>query len=320
MALKTFTLKEEWKGQQYQWSASAAEDAVRTFSSKLHQLLHITEWHRSLKGFKDEPGVLDSSISTMLFSKEFDPVPDQAAYEADVDALLARMDFALTSHNTGGQLKRADILALTPTAKELFWKHMPVRDCRVDREEQKAKDIASNQAHQEYEAERKQAFAEFAEVWMSSTEPIVIPEGMQAIYLSFNHDASDPMTDYYAPHAGVPDMQNLLLGWAPARAARTEKLARETLAKYPGILALKTFGDHGQSREADTPIKFDWFTQNYSMGHGNYLQSGVFMRLTTGKGKFEHEIGVHLEVEFAAGNYTKIYPIAERWKLLPQEA
>lgn len=83
---------------------------------------------------------------------------------------------------------------------------------------------------------------------------IAVPAGQMAIILQMTYDNSDPMSDYYHPHATYGCAMLLA---AVSSQSRTEALARLVLARYPTLSA----------RE------WGWHTENYSGGHGNYLQS-----------------------------------------------
>ncbi len=67
-------------------------------------------------------------------------------------------------------------------------------------------------------------------------------------------DDSDTQTNYFCPHAQIGD--DMLLAIAPKQPER-EALARIVLALYPELAKLS----------------WTWHTENYSMGHGNYLMS-----------------------------------------------
>jgi hypothetical protein len=88
--------------------------------------------------------------------------------------------------------------------------------------------------------------------------PVVVPHGMMAVTLSLKFDNSDTMTDYFDRHA--PYSPDFLLLVAKQQ-AKTEKLARRALGLVP---------------ELEQRHEWKWRTENYSMGHGNYLQSSGF--------------------------------------------
>lgn len=85
-------------------------------------------------------------------------------------------------------------------------------------------------------------------------ERVTVPAGSMAVTLQMTYDNSDPMSDYFQSHASYgPEM---LLAIVPT-GRRTEALARSVLSRYPTLAALS----------------WKWHVEEYSMGHGTYLQS-----------------------------------------------
>lgn len=102
-----------------------------------------------------------------------------------------------------------------------------------------------------------------------SAETVTVPEGMMPITISLKFDNSDSMTDYFDRHAQLgPDF---LLGYVPKQ-AQTQSVVRRLLERYP------EFAKIGQTTDAAGKIVdgFHWKTENYSMGHGNYLDGSSF--------------------------------------------
>jgi len=310
MAMKLWTCKYQWQGEVHEYRVQAGEDAVRSLGSEIRSLCDITSYHKELRGWKDEPGSVDEGgFSFIIGGHSYDPVTDQAGYEADVNALLAKLPAV------GVIMKGAECKALAAEAKALFRKHLPIRDVRKDRAEEAAKEAQYQAADAANKARAAAERAEFVSVW-AIDRPVTIPDDQQAVYLQLCYDGSDYMSDYYHTHAHVPGACGLLLGYLPKRAAQTEAVCRQALARYPGILALQQFADGG-SRQM--PVEFEWHTEKYANGHGNYLQSGVIFRMMLNEGsEHEKEIGVHLEVEFTSSDWNKLLPLSDRWRTVPQ--
>ena len=80
---------------------------------------------------------------------------------------------------------------------------------------------------------------------------------MMAVHLSVKFDNSDSQTDYFDRHATLsPDFVLLVV----KKQAETERLARKALALCPELAGLD----------------WEWHSEKYSMGHGNYLESSGF--------------------------------------------
>ena len=82
-------------------------------------------------------------------------------------------------------------------------------------------------------------------------QSVEIPDGKMGILLDLCFDDSDMMTDYFNRHANI---KTRLLAIVRKQAER-ESLARGIVERIPELKA----------------IEWDWKTEKYSMGHGNYL-------------------------------------------------
>ena len=98
----------------------------------------------------------------------------------------------------------------------------------------------------------------FIEIYgQPAAEPVTVPLGSMVVTLSLKFDNSDSMTDYFDRHASLsPDFALLVL----KKQNETEKLARRALALVPDL----------------SNLDWEWHTEKYSMGHGNYLESSGF--------------------------------------------
>jgi hypothetical protein len=95
-------------------------------------------------------------------------------------------------------------------------------------------------------------------------EKVTVQLGQVAVVAQVCFDNSDTMSDYFERHASLS--QSFVLAVVPKQ-AETEKLARRGVAVSPLL----------------SGVEFDWHTEKYSMGHGNYLES---------KGGFELPLGL----------------------------
>lgn len=242
MAFKTW----QFKAGGGTYTAKAKKDDVERLARQLSGVVGIRQYQRELTGVIGE-SERESSV-WIMFGNSAGVMPDPDGYEQDKAALF--QDIASAAQPLGPQA----VYDFTARAREIITKHMPVLDSR-ETPEQRAKSVAESNAaaaaHQEKHAAEAAAFLDrFAE----GDKEISWGDGEMAIYLRMTYNDSDSMTDYYSPHCGWG--QRLLLDVVP-KGARTEAVARAVVAKYPDL----------------AKMVFGWHTENYSMGHGNYLMS-----------------------------------------------
>lgn len=125
---------------------------------------------------------------------------------------------------------------------------------------------------------------EYFQNLIGGTEPIKLPEGQMFITICAYFNDSDSMSDYYAPHRTLSE--TYVIG-VKKKGPRTEKGARSFVDNIPELQKLE----------------WTWHKQDYSGGHGTWLQSGPI-------GKYPHrcydgrsEATYWYEVSF--GLYTK---------------
>jgi len=145
----------------------------------------------------------------------------------------------------------ADMPRIIAEAKALAATYMPRVDSRITPE---ASAERANKGAAIAAASKAKADAWLTEFGQLTKLPR--PEGQMAITLEQCFDNSDLMSDYFDAHATIGEP--LLLAFVPKQAER-ESLARRILAYYPTLAMLE----------------WEWHTEKWSMGHGNYLQSEI---------------------------------------------
>jgi hypothetical protein len=98
---------------------------------------------------------------------------------------------------------------------------------------------------------------------IGGTETIDLPDGNMFITITAYFNDSDSMSDYYAPHRSLSNDYVIAM---MKKGKRTEKRARAIVALIPELAKLE----------------WSWYTENYSGGHGTWLQSEVV-------GEYEHK-------------------------------
>lgn len=104
----------------------------------------------------------------------------------------------------------------------------------------------------------------FQAAYCEPIERIEVPHGKMAVCAVLTFDDSDISSDYFNRH--VP-LGVTILAVVPKQ-SETERLARIAVAKYPELAG----------------IEFEWKTEKYSMGHGNYLEQKGGFELPEGVG------------------------------------
>lgn len=119
----------------------------------------------------------------------------------------------------------------------------PIRDNRKPKEELEER-ASKFKAIQQEQRKRQEEF---------DKQSIEIPAGKIGVCLDVCFDDSDIMTDYFHRHSLV---ERRLLAIV-RKQSETERLARRIIEQVPEL----------------KDMEFDWHTEKYSMGHGNYLEA-----------------------------------------------
>lgn len=261
MSLHTYTVTVGSK----QVAIQAKKEEVEHIASALKRPLGLTHFFRQISGVVGE-----KESTTMLWSPfTAHPVTDEEGYKTELAAYLDSLpDFQTLTIETAKPFMQK--------AKEICDKHMPIEDARETKEQ-----VVVRQATvvaREHERDLKAA------AWRArwcKPEEVAIPEGMMAVYLEINFNDSDMMTDYFCAHHGIGP--NMLLAIVPKQAEK-QALARRVLESYPELAKLK----------------WQWHTEVYSMGHGNYLESEVFGTEKQNAYDGRTEVNVWYEIQFNA--------------------
>ena len=237
------------------------------------RLFNISSYRRELRGIYGR----NEDETTYLVIGEKYPVENPEIYKADLNEFLASLPPVIT-----------DIQDVIRKAEFLFRKHIPTINKRETEERSRARQEKDNNIQEEWEQKRKSEHDAFISEW-GKPEKVMIPDGMMAVKLEITFDDSHPQSDYFAPHRQIGS--DLCLGLA-RKGPKTEKLARSVLAKYPEL----------------NKYKFAWHTENFSMGHGNYLISEhTGIRMNHGAYDGRREVETRFEIRF--DTYAKdMYP------------
>jgi hypothetical protein len=178
-----------------------------------------------------------------------------------VDAIYAECNGAITPANYS--------VIFTKLTETLTWakENIPIKDERRPAEELKANWEKSRAR----EGEARQSQAEFEK------NATVIPAGKRGVSLEVCFDNSDAMTDYFDRHH---TLETRLLAIIPD-GREDERGLRNVIDRIPALKA----------------VSFEWHTEKYSMGHGNYLESKTCPE--TRKHPYQdHQINCHYEIRY----------------------
>lgn len=215
----------------------AKKAEAEAITAEFTRLLDVRRYHQELSGV-----VGGRECSAVLMSLFGPPtkLADEQGFEQELTKLSGSLPDPLTVDNCQPFMKQA---------RELFRKHLPV----VDKRRTLADETIRQAEVAALESQRAAEAAEWRQIYCRD-QPVTVPEGQMAVYLEMTFDDSDSQTDYFSPHAQSGD--DMLLAIVPKQAER-ESLARRVLARYPEL----------------SKFAWTWHTENYSMGHGNYLMS-----------------------------------------------
>lgn len=216
------------------------------------------------------------------------PIADEAGYQADLAAALDKYAGIVIMDRP----EAPNAGTCIGDFRAIFDKHLPVLDKRMNTAQLAAERAERERVHAEREAKQKADLAAHLAQFSYGPEVEMITinqPGNMAIYLETVYDASDAMSDYYHPHARVGT--DLLLAIVPKQ-AKTQALARMAVSRYPELAG----------------IEFTWHTENYSMGKGNYLESGYVVDFQDGAESRRLQYVVKFD-EYSKGKYPfKFYP------------
>lgn len=253
----------------------------------LHRIVKIKSYQREVRGVIG--GEENSWDMYALFGGNYQ-LRDEEGFNAKRDALID----SLPCHNVTLPILREKATAI----KALFDAHVNIADKRETPEQvaERNRKIADNEKVWEQQKEKeRQAIALFAE----DATPVVIPDGMMGISICAYYDNSDPMTDYYDRHHSI-DRKYLLA--IVRKGARREEILRDIISGIPELKALT----------------WEWHVEEYSMGHGTYLESEKVGELV--KESNNESISYWYELSFShEAKYPKSKYFVDSDRMRPQD-
>ena len=194
------------------------------------------------------------------------------------ESIGERFGWTVTKENVN------DITKALAEALILLEQNRPVHDNRTTPDAEAERRAESARLTAESKARGDQAAAAFIRHY-GGGEKVTVQPGQVAVVAQICFDNSDMMTDYFDRHASLS--QAFVLAIVPKQ-AETERLARRGAEVSPLLSA----------------IDFEWHTEKYSMGHGNYLESKGAFELPTELQGLRHRYGSDGEVTHAHWEIT----------------
>jgi hypothetical protein len=227
-----------------------------------------------------------STLTAMCIGGGGEERSDVAAAKARIGEQFA---WTITRENVNA------VLAMIDAELVKLQANRPVKDKREQPDEAARRAAEYEKTRAEQAKREKQQSDAFVSLY-GSGQSVTVQPGQMAVTARVCYDNSDLMSDYFDRHASLSQRFALLV---VPKQAETERLARLAVSKYPQLAALP----------------FEWHTEKYSMGHGNYLEDGGFelppelsgiRNYYGGGGAVNHG---HWEIEFeAAYRDNKVMP------------
>jgi len=255
---------------------------VESLESNIQRLTGIDGYFKTLTGVAGVNENL-SGVSMVMFDKTKYPPRDQEVLDSKITELLEKMNNRKI-HVDNATLLRFEILDIVDAHIHIIDERISVTDHETKTQEN---NIKRAKAEEKAEANISKFLGEFAE----GTEGIKIPEGQRGVILSLTFDNSQIQVDYFDRHKQIG--QSLLLGIVP-QGRKTEAGLRRVIEKFEEL--------------KDT--EFSWHREEYSMGHGTYLESVN----TQGKWDAEvymeglREVGFSFEIVYTYGGGETYIP------------
>ena len=163
------------------------------------------------------------------------------------ETIGARFEWTVTAQNVN------TITAAIATALETLQQNRPIEDNRKSPDVEAARQAEQARMAAEQKARGDKAAAAFVSHY-GSGEKVTVQPGQMIVTAQICFDNSDMMSDYFDRHASLSQSFALLI---VPKQAETERLARRGVETSPLL----------------STTEFEWHTEKYSMGHGNYLES-----------------------------------------------
>ena len=223
------------------------KDIMKLVYRAYSQLLYLTSHKKELRGIL---GVDESESGYRVFGQTYTP--------RDADGWIRKTTELFQKFDNVTFKTDSEAVNFFRDCQAIYDEHVYIEDSRQTPEEYEEECIENEKARKLREEERDKKKREFLAEF-STGEEIQKPENGCLVTLEVCFDNSDSMSDYYHRHAKLGE--ELILGVTHSK-RQTEKAVRSVMERIPELAGMD----------------WEWHTENYSMGKGNYLQSKVVGR------------------------------------------
>ena len=199
----------------------------------------------------------------------------------DFDVYIEKYKELFFNQIKGEEITLSDCISLSQKGelKALFSKHV----CFIDKREHEQERIEKNLKNQEYQIinnmERQLEELKFG-LHDENGDKVTKEDNQMFVYIEAYFDDSDAMTDYFHRHASISSSYALAV---VNTKQQRESTVRNILNQIPEL----------------NKYKWEWKTENYSMGHGNYLESEYIGTIKHNAYNGRKEVGYRFQIEFS---------------------
>jgi hypothetical protein len=268
MGLQTWSFELKKFGKKL--SFKMKKDEAKHYVYKINDISNLQSHFKNISGIVEKPETHRTSTGFMMFGKCDKPIANPEKYQKDLEDFLNGLPELITKDNIGEIMTKRNAI---------YEEHVPVVDERKTLAEIEERAIKSK----EFEEKRKiesEAKENELNLFHPEKERITREEDEMFITISACFDDSDIMTDYFNRHAGLSS--DYVIAKVPKQ-PRKEFIIRNIISQLPDELK---------------NLKWEWHVEEYSMGHGTYMQSEVVAAIKHRAYNGREEVGYHYELEF----------------------
>ncbi|MCX6165188.1 MAG: hypothetical protein NTU73_10090 [Ignavibacteriae bacterium] len=246
------------------------KEEAKHYVYKISEVFELDHHFKEISGTVEQPDTHRTAYLRRMFGTHGHPIVNKEKYEKDCQEFLDWLPELMTKDN---------IQEVMAKKKVIFEEHIPVHDQRTNLAQNEERAIKSKEFDEKRKIESETKENEL-NLFHPERERITREEDEMFITISACFDDSDIMTDYFNRHSGLSS--DYAIAKVPKQ-ARKEFIVRNIIAQLPEELQ---------------KLKWEWHVEEYSMGHGTYMQSEVVAVIKHGAYNGRKEVGYHYELEF----------------------
>ncbi len=231
------------------------------------KLQRIKSYQTQYSGVKKEGVEPEGTTFYVMFGSH--ELREQEAFTAKIEDFKTRIPAIVTMYDV-----KANLL---PEMNQLFKDHVCIVDQRVTEEER-----AQEQEERKFQDEERNVKALEIEKLVNLKGEGEVTREVNEMFLTISSyfNDSDGMTDYHHPHHSIGT--TYAIGTVP-KGARKESLVRDIIASIPEL----------------QEYTWNWNVQEYSMGHGTFMESSQVGIAPIKAYDGRNEVGYWYEIQFS---------------------